>query len=171
MKLRPLWLFLVLMGCVVPVPAQDADERIVRVLAPLLVEAESQLWCSQCADLQVVVYDSQEINAELDANNAILYITLNLLRYVRTDDELAYVLSHELAHFVFNGGASVYEREIGTDLLALWLLRDAGFDATAAVAVMQRLADDFSGINFRGYPTFAMRVRLMKREIQHWEKY
>ena len=170
MRLRFLWLFLAFVGCVAAVPARNADDQVARVLAPLLIKAESQLWCSRCTSVQVVIYDSQQINAELDSRNAILYITVDLLRYVQTDDELAFVLSHELAHFVFNDGTSIYERELGADLLALWLLRDAGFNAAAAVAVMRRLANDFSGIELQRYPPFSIRAQLMEHEIRSWEK-
>lgn len=49
-------------------------------------------------NVPIVMVDVQEVNAAAGSNA--IYVTYGLMNFVKTDDEIAAVLAHELAHFV-----------------------------------------------------------------------
>ncbi len=64
-------------------------------------------------NVPIAMIDVQEVNAA--ASNNAIYVTYGLMNFVRSDDEIAAVLAHELAHFV---RAHVSKSQI-TSLLSL----------------------------------------------------
>lgn len=78
-----------------------------------------------------------------------VYVTKGLLELACTEDDLAAVLAHELAHLGDPAGFEVagltmmdrLEVEAEADRRALLRLLDAGYDATALVRMITRLAD------------------------------
>ena len=66
------------------------------------------------------MYDSQEVNAGVTQN--LVVVTYGLLRFLKSDDELAVVLGHELAHITRGHLLKVR----GTDLLSMILGIAAG---------------------------------------------
>lgn len=69
----------------VTIKLQRGDQSLVKTLAP-----------EKVCDYSVVLIDDQSINAYADGKNII--ITRGMLNFTKTDEELALVLSHELAH-------------------------------------------------------------------------
>ncbi len=92
-----------------------------------------------------VVQDSDEVNAY--ARGGQVYVTLGMLRFVKSDDELALVVGHELGHFVVarqagTGGISPKDLERSADYHGLVGLHRAGYDIVAACEVWQRMATE-----------------------------
>ncbi|MCM8792031.1 MAG: M48 family metalloprotease [Candidatus Omnitrophica bacterium] len=58
--------------------------------------------------------DLQEVNAA--ASSEAIYVTYGLMNFIKSDDELAAVLAHELAHFV---RGHITKTHIGSFLLLL----------------------------------------------------
>ncbi len=70
-----------------------------------------------------------------------IVITTGLLRFVESDDELAAVVGHELAHRILGHRRSrMRSRERAADYLGVYLAARAGYDPTAAAAFVRRLA-------------------------------
>lgn len=105
----------------------DGQERNIR---PTLV----------CAS-PVLLVRSEDLNAATDGNS--VAITTGLYGLLRSDDEVAVILGHELAHILLghtkSGAAEAPAREIEADHIGLKLAARAGFDINAAPALWKRL--------------------------------
>lgn len=73
------------------------------------------------------VLRSQEVNA-VSLPGGFIYATEGLMRFVRSDDELAFVMAHEVGHVAARHHATMIERHFLFGLVARLLL---GGDATA----------------------------------------
>lgn len=91
---------------------RTAQEARVRTIAERLVSfmpAEDQ---AQLKDFHYEVSDSPDMNANVD--NSRMQVNYGLLRFVDSDDELAVVIAHELAHVV----KGHYGKSIASSVLA-----------------------------------------------------
>jgi Zn-dependent protease with chaperone function len=75
---------------------------------------------SKPLDVSFRMYDSQEVNAGVTSN--LVVVTYGLMRFLKSDDELAVVLGHELAHIT----RGHLLKTTGTDLLSMILGIAAG---------------------------------------------
>jgi len=122
-----------------------------------------------CA-VRLVLEADRSIDAHSDARN--VSISTGLVTLAQTDDELAMVAGHELAHIIHRdrrgGGISKRRRmEDAADSLGLGLIHCARYDAAAGVVLFDRLRKrDWLG--FLRAPThrsFAKRVERLQAEI------
>lgn len=68
-------------------------------------------------------------------------ISVGMIRFVESDDELAAVIAHELAHRILGGRDGSYPKnEVRADEIGLYLAARAGFDETAATSFWERFA-------------------------------
>lgn len=74
------------------------------------------------------VLRGREVNA-ISLPGGFIYATEGLMRFVGSDDELAFVMAHEVGHVAARHHATMIERQFFISLLARWLL---GGDPTAA---------------------------------------
>jgi Zn-dependent protease with chaperone function len=65
-------------------------------------------------------------------------LATGMLRFLETDDELALVIGHELAHIVLETGG-FRETEADADHLGAYLAARAGYDVSGAVALLRRM--------------------------------
>lgn len=124
---------------------------------------------------------SDELNARADGKR--LYISTAMAGFTATDDELAIVLGHELAHHVlehrgwheaetrgrqtqtvpaFNGAAGGSERQ--ADRVGLYLAARAGFDTGIAPAFWRRFGDYNWRVRYPGWshPSAEARARALE---------
>jgi Peptidase family M48 len=158
-------------------PAVDRARRIMRRIVPPYVDA---------ARIRVHVVDSDEWNARAMGNGAI-WVNTGLLKDT-SDDELAVVLGHELAHYthehtrrsVKNGKLSLlawgsgYSRDLEdqADRVGLRYAYEGGFDIERAVDIWSRVRSRFGDndvvtnwfVGDRSRPTD--RIRNIRRELQ-----
>ncbi|MDX1576024.1 MAG: M48 family metalloprotease [Kiloniellales bacterium] len=94
--------------------------------------------------------------AELQAstNGRRIRLTTGMLRFLRHDDELAFVLAHELSHILLGhagafDGPSLREAEIEADRLGIQIVSRAGFDTEIAAKLPERLAQSYPTTNRR----------------------
>ncbi len=105
-------------------------------------------------------------------------LTSGMMEYV-PDDELAYVVAHELAHNVLdhrtflNGlkrgkTKATYQTEVEADRLSVWLMANAGYDVQAALRFAERYGRKYGGGIFAigTHPRWQKRVASMRAEIQ-----
>ncbi len=114
---------------------ETADRRLGAVSARLLPAMRVAM------PVAFRLLDSGEVNAY--ARGGTVYVTLGMIRFARSDDELALVLGHELGHLVAErqaGAASPEDRERVADDHGLIGLHRAGYDIVAASEVWRRMA-------------------------------
>jgi hypothetical protein len=115
----------------------------------------------------------QTISAS-EVDNLRVYITSGLLRFLKNDDQLAWVLGHELAHIVLGTTGSNERNEHMADYVGSYLTARAGYDPEEVVDFFKRWsAENPSTIALEGYkthPSIANRIQKIlatKREIQN----
>ena len=114
---------------------------------------------------------SNKIEAGADGDQ--VRVTSALIDFVTSDDELAAVAAHELAHNLLGhpvGSADTRKRksitttELEADQLSIWLLTNAGYDPQAAVRFWQQCGPK-SCVGLFRYPGWKKRVEAIKAEI------
>ena len=76
------------------------------------------------------------------ADGRYVQLSSRLVDFATSDDELAFVAAHELAHNILQHGTlktPSRSAEYAADRLAVWLVARAGYDAAAAVPFYQRV--------------------------------
>jgi hypothetical protein len=129
---------------------------------------------------------SGQPNAFADGRWAIM--TTKLLGFIRSDDELAVAMAHELAHNILGhpgelegnvpkgilrnigkNAARVHKTEEEADRLGIKLVWAAGYDVSAAIPFWRRLYAKYDPIPtpklFRTHPSLAARERLISQTI------
>ncbi|HEX8258446.1 MAG TPA: M48 family metallopeptidase [Allosphingosinicella sp.] len=122
------------------------------------------------------------------ANRGYAIVTTALLGFIRSDDELAVVLGHELGHVILKhpeqleaegvpgrgflrafgkNGSRVRATEIAADGLGLRLASAAGYDAAAAIPYWRRYYASFDSLPrlFRTHPGLRERERLAQETL------
>jgi Zn-dependent protease with chaperone function len=124
---------------------------------------------------------SRQVNA-FDTGRYVV-MTTSMLDFLQSDDELAVVLGHELAHGILLhppmrtedgllasvgiGAATLWNREAEADRLGLRLMAAAGYDLTAAIPFWRRYLtkyDNFPQL-FRSHPSLAAREKIVREEM------
>lgn len=101
------------------------------------LQLETRKGCFRPAEIAVL--DSVDVHSE--GTRVVVYS--GMLRFVESDDELAVVLGHELAHSLLGrpSGSALEEAEV--DRLGLYLAARAGFDVSVAPELARRFAREF----------------------------
>ncbi len=97
---------------------------------------------------------------EASTNGRRIRITSGMLRFFAHDDELAFVLAHELSHILLGhagafSGLSPTSAEAEADQLGIRIVSDAHFDTKIAAKFPERLARSYPGMNSR-YGAYGM---------------
>lgn len=117
------------------------------------------------------------------SNGYDVVVTTAMLDFVRSDDELALIIGHEMAHFILghppmhtsdkllasigiNSGL-FWKREEAADRLALRLMAAAGYDLDAAIPFWRRFLGKYDNDPqiFRYHPSLGARERIAREEI------
>jgi len=124
---------------------------------------------------------SSQVNAFATGRSVVM--TLAMLNFLRSDDELAVVLGHELAHNIFHHRAmrseegilrglglkpsAVWKREEAADRFGLRLMAAAGYDLDAAIPFWRRYLGKYDWFPqlFRSHPSLGARERIAAEEI------
>lgn len=120
------------------------------------------------------------------ANGRYVTLTTAVLDFTRSDDEVAVIIAHELAHNILAHPAHLEEQnvprgllrgfganaakvratEVEADRLGISLVWAAGFDASAAIPFWRRFYERFDGPQlFRTHPTLEGRERIIAETI------
>jgi hypothetical protein len=143
--------------------AREAREAVVLSVArgelSVDIEVERRVACWHEAFIEVADWMLTDV-----ARDGHFYVTSGFVRFARSDDELALVVSHELAHRLDSPSTIPGpEGEVRADLLGLHLAALAGYDISIApdfwdrVAIEQpwTLSDDVEHYGFRRVPPHA----------------
>jgi beta-barrel assembly-enhancing protease len=119
---------------------------------------------------------SNKIEAGADGDR--VRVTTALIDFVVSDDELAAVAAHELAHNLLGHpqalvtkrkNNSITANELEADRLSIWLMTNAGYDTQASVRFWQRCGPKACVGLFRT-PGWKKRVATIKAEIEQIAK-
>lgn len=95
-------------------------------------------------DYEVQLVPSSKMEANADGR--VVSVSTALVRYAASDDDLALVVGHEMAHNVLrhreNRKGSSRSRERAADRVGLYLTARAGYDISGADAFWRRFGDD-----------------------------
>jgi Zn-dependent protease with chaperone function len=118
------------------------------------------------------------------ANGRYVVMTTAMLAFLRSDDELAVVLGHELSHNIFGHPSThdeeglltglgigkpsaMWRREETADRFGLRLMAAAGYDLDAAIPFWRRYLKKYDWFPqiFRSHPSLGARQRIARDEI------
>ena len=106
-------------------------------------------------------------------NGKRIKISRGTLLFVSNDDELAFVLAHELTHILSGHsgamrGSSRKEAELEADRSGIYIVARAGYSEAAVARLLPRLADALPRLNepHTSYHTLAVRTAAMRRTIK-----
>lgn len=101
---------------------------------------------------QLRVSNSNEVNASYNGH----YIVVNagMLRFVRNADELAFILGHELGHFMHGDSSSKPAVEYLADVKGAYLAKRAQYNMCKARYVLLRFNDPGSSTHPPSYQRF-----------------
>ncbi len=156
---------------------------ILRAGQPLEVVVPSLMGCP----IRSRLARSNQANAFADGRTAIM--TTRMLKFVRSDDELAVILAHEAAHNILGHPARLEKQKVPkgvlanfgknakrvrrteeeADRLGLKLLWSAGYDPAAVIPFWQRLYRAFDPVPtpklFNQHPSLAARERIVQETL------
>jgi hypothetical protein len=117
------------------------------------------------------------------ANGRTVVMTTAMLDFTKSDDELAVVIGHELAHNILRhpvrgrgamqwlggptGKSAVWRREEEADRFGLRLMAAAGYDLQAAIPFWRRYLGKYDWLPqiFRSHPGLEARERIVREEL------
>lgn len=154
-----------------------ADLRVLREGRELSVRLGSLPACLG----RVRLARSTQVNAFATGRSVVM--TTAMLRFLKSDGELAVVLGHELAHNIFGHRqmrneegilrglglkpGAVWKREEAADRFGLRLMAAAGYDLDAAIPFWRRYLGKYDWFPqiFRSHPSLGARERIAAEEI------
>jgi len=124
-----------------------------------------------CALLPVLEY-RDAVNAYASLNWRQMVVFTGLLRFVKSDDELALVIGHELSHVILETGG-FRETEADADYLGAYLAARAGYDISNALGFWRRLGCEtllvLSPFFTSGHPMPAQRFVALQETVREIE--
>lgn len=118
----------------------------------------------------VVLSDRDIVYAS--TNGRRIKMTHGMLAFASNDSELAFVLSHELAHDLLGHAAAFYDgsrqrMEFEADYVGIYITARAGYDVDVASRFILRLAGAFPSIrDDSSYPAPAARYAMLQRAVK-----
>jgi hypothetical protein len=149
--------------------SENSNDRVTRILAGLLGDDRSTLLGSVP---EVEFTPSLKPFAAAEAPGRIVF-SRGLLDQARSDGEIAFILSHELAHLKLRHRdtpaltgknlAAIVQQELEADTIAIKLMERSGFDPAVGIGLLKRL-DVRDGRGRSLYPSISIRLEALRRE-------
>jgi Zn-dependent protease with chaperone function len=155
-----------------------ADLLVLRQSRQLRLRLDSRPACLG----RVRLARSDQVNAFATKGQYVV-MTSAMLDFVRSDDELAVVLGHELSHIIFGHPAmrseegilsglgihpsNIWKREAEADRFGLRLMAAAGYDLNQAIPFWRRYLGKYDWFPqiFRSHPSLGAREKIAADEI------
>ena len=135
------------------------------------VRLAGELGCGGEASLR----DSTERNAWSDGDHVV--VTTAMTNFARSDDELAFVLAHEMAHnvlghsrhssrgiFGFSFGGK--RQELAADYMAVWLMTEGGYKAEGGISFLQDIGRKYRWNLTLDHPGFGTRIKIVAGAVR-----
>jgi membrane-associated protease RseP (regulator of RpoE activity) len=131
------------------------------------LQLETRIGCFRPAEVEIL----DNIDAYSEGERIVVYS--GLLRFLESDDELAVILGHELAHALLDDGLDPAAVEREADTLGLYLAALAGYDIAVARDLSHRFIREFplaletrTGHTHLSSPERALALEITTLEIQ-----
>jgi membrane-associated protease RseP (regulator of RpoE activity) len=131
------------------------------------LQVESRIGCFRPAEVKIM----DNIDAYSEGERIVVYS--GLLRFLESDDELAVILGHELAHGLLDAGLDPAAAEREADRVGLYLAALAGYDVAVARGLSERFIREFplalearTGHTHLSSPERALALEATTSEIQ-----
>jgi len=138
------------------------DMRVERDGRAFEIQVETRLGCFAAS----IVLGADHVNAWMGGGR--VTITTGALRFVESDDEIAVILGHEIAHHILStGGRPFFEAD--ADYMGCYLAARAGFDISVAPGLWERFGrfEPFSlDRDLRSHPGSPERASSLEATIQ-----
>ena len=116
---------------------------------------------------QLALTNSSEVNAWSDGDHVML--TTAMMRLAQSDDEIAFVIAHEMAHNILghsrSGSSGIFgigqarQSELAADRLAVQLMSSAGYQPGGGVTFLERVQRRFWWAVSLDHPGFGRRIK------------
>jgi predicted Zn-dependent protease len=157
------------------------DERLLWIVRRLTQANAS--YCAapnHCAE-RVILSPTPDLNAWADGRN--ILVSARMVRFASTDDELAFVVAHEMAHNLLRHAAGLQasaslfgsidetvvdqarQFEIDADRQAITLLQHAGFDVTVPERFLDRSLRGRRGAS-HSHPKKSARIQALREAVR-----
>lgn len=129
---------------------------------------------------EVLILNSIDINASIFPNKKII-ITSGMLLKLGNESEMAFVLSHEIAHYLLKHHLSLVRderKEYEADSLGVSIFSNSGYDGVDAIKALQKIPVEvdlkwilgdvikYKNIEFRTHPRTADRLRRLSKLVK-----
>jgi hypothetical protein len=128
---------------------------------------------------QALLINSSDLNAWSDGSH--VFVSSAMLALASSDDELAFVVAHEMAHNILGhssggdthgllglfglGAAKVRREEMTADSFAIPLMNSGGYSPQAATGILERMRRILWWDISLDHPTFGARIRTVEAVI------
>jgi peptidase M48-like protein len=150
-------------------PGASAEMGLVPNLETVRAEPGNKAIAPRC-QYPIEISDRPLVYAS--TNGRKIRITEGMIAFASNDSELAFVLSHELAHDLlghvgaFHGGSRA-KMELEADYVGIYITARAGYDVETASRIMLRLASAFPDMEGdSSYPASGARYAMLERAVQ-----
>ena len=128
---------------------------------------------------QLTLANSASLNAWADGRHIVL--TTGMAGFARSDDEIAFVIAHEMAHNILShfsgpgrmrifGSLRARNYELDADGFAVRLMGEAGYRPDAGISFLQRSRQRMWWAFSLDHPGFGSRIRTVASEISKWQQ-
>ena len=87
---------------------------------------------------KLITKQSDQVQAS--QNGAVILLYRGMAAHVRNNDEMAWVLSHELAHYKMGHRGSTHPNEYAADKMAVTYMKRAGYNSCTGVKILLRMS-------------------------------
>jgi Zn-dependent protease with chaperone function len=101
-------------GLYSPLPSNDKRTQYVRNIVMTILGASN--YAGNYKDPVVVVLKDQKLVNAFAAPGNFVFVSTGMLDFIKTEDELAFVLAHEIAHIELDHGLNAIKSKQGADL-------------------------------------------------------
>ncbi|HYN44683.1 MAG TPA: M48 family metalloprotease [Candidatus Limnocylindrales bacterium] len=144
--IRLLSMTYVLMAFYLMANASDIEKKIESLDAEQRYAHAIQIYANIISANEIV--DAPELHRDagpvvnaytMELGDGAVILTDGILKYVHNDDEIAFIISHELGHWAHRGRETAYSQEYWADAFGAKAMEIAGYNRCLGAQVMWRL--------------------------------
>jgi hypothetical protein len=123
---------------------------------------------------ELLLSGSRERNAWSDGSHVV--VTTAMMRLARSDDELAFVIAHEMAHNILGHSSSSKRgifglklggkrQELAADYMAVWMMTEGGYKAEGGISFLRTVRRRLWWNISLDHPSFGRRIKTVSGAI------
>ncbi len=123
---------------------------------------------------EISLLRSRRVNAWSDGDHVV--VTTPMMKLARSNDELAFIVAHEMAHNILghssHSSGGVFglrlggkRQELAADYLAVWLMTNGGYKAEGGINLLRSVRQRYWWRISLDHPSFGSRIKTVARAI------